>query len=66
MMEEFSERMFLDQARVIRDITFRADIRYVVQQQPSADGGAGEEETFDEWVVSIVRRALRLYEAHET
>ena len=44
---------------MIRDITFRGDIRYVIQGQPAEPA----EETFDEWVRSAVQSVLAGYDA---
>jgi Helicase conserved C-terminal domain len=72
MMPEFSQRMMLDQARVIRDVTFRSDIRYVVQQQAPmteeerADSELSGEDSFHAWVVSTVQQVLTRFEEQET
>jgi len=62
MMDEFTEKMFLDHARVIRDITFRPDIWYNMRQHtPTTDHG---DETFDDYLVSQVQEVLTHY-AHD-
>ncbi|KAK5188946.1 hypothetical protein LTR47_011582 [Exophiala xenobiotica] len=33
LMEQFQQRMFLEQPQVIRDVTFRRDIHYIIRQQ---------------------------------
>jgi hypothetical protein len=51
MMETFCQKMFLDRPRVIRDITFRDDIRYALWLQPAQaerDRGEGDDEGDDE------------------
>lgn len=68
--------MFLDRPRVIRDITFRDDIRYALWLQPAQaerDRGEGDDEgddekgdSFEDFCVEFIRQRISIATQQET